>query len=65
MTKKAAIIEAKFKNGENIASDIMGGYRIGILEGNLDEGILSVSTSLELIQDIPTVEELITRIFEE
>lgn len=65
MTKTAELIMDKYKNGEDFASYVVGGYRIGMLEGNLDEGILSVATSLELIKDIPTVEELMTRLFAE
>jgi len=44
---------------------LAGGYRVGMLEGNLDDGFLSVNTGVDIIKDIPTVEELITRLFED
>ena len=36
-----------------------GGVRAGMLEGDLENGIVSMNTGLEIIKDIPTVEELI------
>lgn len=36
-----------------------GGVRAGMLEGDLINGIISMNTGIEIIQDIPTVQELI------
>ena len=63
-TEKASLIAKKFKNNEDTGSDVMGGYRIGMLEGNLDEGIISVNTGIDTIKDIPTVAELVERLFD-
>lgn len=37
----------------------VGGIRIGMLEGNLDNGINSVSNAIEFIKDIKSCEEII------
>lgn len=37
----------------------VGGIRVGMLEGNLDNGINSVSNAIELINDIKSCEEII------
>lgn len=36
-----------------------GGLRAGMLEGDLENGTVSVNTGIEIIKDIPTVQELI------
>lgn len=64
LTKKAEIILKKHENNEDTSSDITGGFRTGMLEGKFDEGIISVNNGIDIIKDIPTVEELIERFFE-
>ena len=39
-----------------------GGLRTAMLDGNIEQGIISVNTRIGLIEDIPTVEALIHRL---
>ena len=39
-----------------------GGLRPAMLDGNIEQGIISVNTGVGLIKDIPTVETLIQRL---
>jgi len=64
LTKKAQTILRKYKNNEDTSSDVLGGFRTGMLEGKIDEGIISVNTGVDIIKDIPSVNELIERLFE-
>lgn len=64
LTKKAELILRKNANNEDTSSDVLGGFRTGMLEGNLDEGIISVNTGIDIIKDIPSVEELIQRLLD-
>jgi enoyl-[acyl-carrier protein] reductase II len=63
LTKKLEIIQEKYEKNEDTSRDVSGGFRIGMLEGKFDEGIISVNTGIDIIKDIPTVEELIERLF--
>ena len=36
-----------------------GGMRSGMLEGDLENGIVSLNTSIEIIKNIPSVKDLI------
>ncbi|WP_192564447.1 nitronate monooxygenase [Pseudomonas gozinkensis] len=42
----------------------LGGLRPGMLEGNMDEGIVSVNTGIDIIKSNPTVKELIDQLLE-
>ncbi len=64
VTKQSEMIKEKYENNEDTSREVSGGFRIGMLEGRLDEGIVSVNTGIDIIKDIPTVEELIERLFE-
>ncbi|AIQ48590.1 hypothetical protein R70723_23765 [Paenibacillus sp. FSL R7-0273] len=64
LTKHAEKIQRKYENNEDTSRDVSGGFRIGMLEGKLDEGIVSVNTGIDVIKDIPTVKELVERLFE-
>ncbi|KAF1298442.1 hypothetical protein BAU15_11840 [Enterococcus sp. JM4C] len=64
VTEKAKAMLAKAENNGDTSSDAVGGFRIGMLEGNLDEGIISVNTGIDVINDIPSVKELVERLFE-
>lgn len=44
---------------QEIASVYGNGFKTGMLEGNLDEGIVSVSNSIDMINDIKTCQEII------
>lgn len=43
----------------------VGGIRVGMLEGNLDNGINSVSNAIELIKDIKYCKEIIEELMRE
>ena len=45
------------KNMEIIREN--GGMRSGMLEGDLENGIVSLNTSIEIIKNIPSVKDLI------
>ena len=63
-TKIAVMLESKYEDlvtsNENI--EIIrenGGIRSGMLEGDLENGIISLNTSIEIIKNIPSVKDLI------
>lgn len=63
-TKIAVMLESKYEDlvtsNENI--EIIrenGGIRSGMLEGDLENGIVSLNTSIEIIKNIPSVKDLI------
>ena len=63
-TKIAVMLESKYEDlvtsNENI--EIIrenGGMRSGMLEGDLENGIVSLNTSIEIIKNIPSVKDLI------
>ena len=43
----------------------VGGIRVGMLEGNLDSGINSVSNAIELIKDIRYCKEIVEELMED
>lgn len=43
----------------------LGGLRPAMLEGKLDEGIISVNTGIDIIQDIPSVAQLVHQLMED
>ena len=63
-TKIAVMLESKYEDlvtsNENI--EIIrenGGIRSGMLEGDLENGIISLNTSIDIIKNIPSVKDLI------
>ena len=63
-TKIAVMLESKYEDlvtsNENI--EIIrenGGIRSGMLEGDLENGIISLNTSIEIIKNLPSVKDLI------
>lgn len=66
-TKTANKLETMLNNKDldiNLDQEIsrLGGLRPGMLEGNMDEGIISVNTGIDIIKNIPTVRELISEL---
>lgn len=66
-TKKALAYASEYTNqlnNGNMDKEIRlnGGLRPGMLEGNFENGIISVNTGIDLIKSIPTVSELIEKI---
>lgn len=56
----------KVARGEEIDErDLHGGYRNGMLHGDLENGFISISSGIGLIKDIPTVAALVERLFED
>lgn len=56
----------KINRGEEIdEKDLHGGYRNGMLHGDLENGFISVSSGIGLIKNIPSVAELINELFED
>ena len=63
-TKIAVMLESKYKDlvTSNKNMEIIrenGGMRSGMLEGDLENGIVSLNTSIEIIKNIPSVKDLI------
>ena len=63
-TKIAVMLESKYKDlvTSNKNMEIIrenGGIRSGMLEGDLENGIVSLNTSIEIIKNIPSVKDLI------
>lgn len=63
-TKIAVMLESKYKDlvTSNKNMEIIrenGGIRSGMLEGDLENGIISLNTSIEIIKNIPSVKDLI------
>ena len=50
--------ESQIKNAWTISGTYMGGYRTGMLLGDIDNGLLDVSTAIDCIKSIPTVAEI-------
>lgn len=63
-TKIAVMLESKYEDlaTSNENMEIIrenGGIRSGMLEGDLENGIISLNTSIEIIKNIPSVKDLI------
>ena len=63
-TKIAVMLESKYKDlvTSNKNMEIIrenGGMRSGMLEGDLENGIVSLNTSIEIIKNTPSVKDLI------
>ncbi|ACV75844.1 2-nitropropane dioxygenase NPD [Zymomonas mobilis subsp. mobilis NCIMB 11163] len=63
-TQAADILGSLYLNKENtldLDTEIsrLGGVRPAMLEGKLDEGIISVNTGIDVIRSMPTVKELV------
>ena len=63
-TKIAVMLESKYEDlvTSNESIEIIrenGGIRSGMLEGDLENGIISLNTSIEIIKNIPSVKDLI------
>ena len=63
-TKIAVMLESKYEDlvtsNENMEiTRKNGGIRSGMLEGDLENGIISLNTSIEIIKNIPRVKDLI------
>ena len=63
-TKIAVMLESKYKDlaTSNENMEIIrenGGIRSGMLEGDLENGIVSLNTGIEIIKNIPSVKDLI------
>ena len=52
------------RNTQGIDSEISknGGARPGMLEGELDKGVIFVNTGIDTIKDIPSVRDLVERL---
>ena len=62
--KIAVMLESKYEDlvtsNENMEiTRKNGGIRSGMLEGDLENGIISLNTSIEIIKNIPSVKDLI------
>lgn len=42
----------------------LGGLKPAMLDGNIDQGIISVNTGIDIITNVPTVSELVQQLFE-
>lgn len=51
--------DSQAKNASSISRTYMGGYRTGMLLGDYENGLLDVSSAIDLIKDIPSVKEII------
>lgn len=51
--------DSQVKNGVEISSTYMGGYRTGMLLGDVENGHLDVSSVIDLITSIRTVKEVV------
>jgi len=50
--------DSQAKNAINISMTYMGGYRSNMLLGDHESGLLDVSTAIDMIKSIPTVQEI-------
>ncbi|RAI70890.1 2-nitropropane dioxygenase [Pseudomonas fluorescens] len=64
MADRLAALNVDKENTLDLDREIsrLGGLRPGMLEGNMDEGIVSVNTGIDIIKSNPTVKELIDQL---